>query len=511
MEGKERRRFFCREWVFRKLLAALEQPRSANKTPGTIIVGQAGAGKTTLCKELASPSARAPRTARLLHERHLAAAFLLRSALEPSGHHCYTCETESVQRRRECGASNGHHALVSTNAKSVDNPLPFLLLRATAIAKPSPAQPYKVHVVGNLVLSVVVQLLDSDKLPGYRDSLLDGGRYCIDVAAVRSDPESAFKSLVLFPLRQLPPPKHSLFLLVDNVDGDGYHETTNDEEAPPSAAELLSRCRPLLPPWLVLVVTARRAPSSRAISKLFSGFRKLSLDDLRKSAVAKDVSQYIVARLAEDPTLKARLLPEGAAGAGEAAAVLNQLHIKSDGNLLYLERVLDLLAEGVLEPSEIQSIPGTLNGLWLWLCQAKAFRTKRHQTRFRHVAELILASPRKRLGAMEIVDALGERRVAQLARRGAGLLEINAEGFVTLGSRALSEWALDVKHCTQRFLIVPTLGHRRLAMTLSRRADTLDDVDVAQFAEHLVQADLGCSPDILAMWLIEVSRSLDST
>lgn len=53
----------------------------------------------------------------------------------------------------------------------------------------------------------------------------------------------------------------------------------------------------------------------------------------------------------------------------DTAEMLNQLHIKSNGCFLYLERVLDGIADGCVVLREIKDIPGTLNGLYLWFCQ----------------------------------------------------------------------------------------------------------------------------------------------
>lgn len=53
----------------------------------------------------------------------------------------------------------------------------------------------------------------------------------------------------------------------------------------------------------------------------------------------------------------------------DTAEMLNQLHIKSNGCFLYLERVLDGISDGCVVLREIKDIPGTLNGLYLWFCQ----------------------------------------------------------------------------------------------------------------------------------------------
>ena len=68
------------------------------------------------------------------------------------------------------------------------------------------------------------------------------------------------------------------------------------------------------------------------MTRLFAGFRKIALDDLRKAHVVRDVQQYILCRLDRDDKLRLHL-------SRETAEILNQLHIKCNGCFLYLEKV----------------------------------------------------------------------------------------------------------------------------------------------------------------------------
>lgn len=74
------------------------------------------------------------------------------------------------------------------------------------------------------------------------------------------------------------------------------------------------------------------------------------------------MQQYILSRLEWEESLRQHMCRG-------TAETLNQLHIKSNGCFLYLERVLDGVAEGCIVLREVRDIPGTLNGLYLWLCQ----------------------------------------------------------------------------------------------------------------------------------------------
>uniref|UniRef100_T1JLZ2 TANC1/2-like AAA+ ATPase lid domain-containing protein n=1 Tax=Strigamia maritima TaxID=126957 RepID=T1JLZ2_STRMM len=145
------------------------------------------------------------------------------------------------------------------------------------------------------------------------------------------NPDEAFKKAVVFPLLELEPPKQTLFWLVDSVD-ESHAQNPGEKVSgcgSRTIAELLSNHHQLLPPWLLLVCSARK--QSKSVTRLFTGFRKISLDDLRKSHVVTDVQQYILCRLHHEENLRQHL-------SRETAEMLNQLHIKSNGCFLYLEK-----------------------------------------------------------------------------------------------------------------------------------------------------------------------------
>lgn len=94
--------------------------------------------------------------------------------------------------------------------------------------------------------------------------------------------------------------------------------------------------------------------------------------------VVRDVQQYILARIDSEESLRRHI-------SRDTAEMLNQLHIKSNGCFLYLEKVLDGVSENFIILREIREIPGTINGLYLWLCQ-RLFHRK-------HFAKVSLTAP----------------------------------------------------------------------------------------------------------------------
>lgn len=237
-----------------------------------------------------------------------------------------------------------------------------------------------------------------------------------------------------------------------------------------------------------------------SISFCVVGFRKLCLDDLRKPLPVRDVQQYILSRLDEEAALRRQLTPD-------TADMLNLLHIKSGGCFLFLERVLDGVAAALVGLREIRDIPGTLNGLYLWLCQRLFPRGL-----FVYVKPLLnvfLAAPRP-LTPQQLFTAVWTQDTSlnlqdfqDKLRTLSPLLIDGPGGTKLLFHASFAEWLIDVKYCTQKYLCSRTEGHSILAMALTLQGPHLDIEDICQLATHLV-----CSghhkdnPSFLALWML---------
>ncbi|XP_041438669.1 ankyrin repeat domain-containing protein 50 isoform X2 [Xenopus laevis] len=342
------------------------------------------------------------------------------------------------------------------------------------------------------IQSLAQQLQETPLISGYK----------ADTETTQEDLEEAFKR-VLLPLLALPTPTQNLFLLVDSLDescsccqSDGFPSETSC-----TIAELLANHHELLPPWLLLVCSTRR--QNKTVSRMFTGFRRLCLDDLRKAHIVRDIQQYILCRLDREEGLRQHLTLD-------TAEMLNQLHIKSNGCFLYLERVLDGVSEGSILLREIRHIPGTLNGLYLWLCQRLFSGKQFYQAQT--LLNVLLASPQP-LSASELRSAVWTRQMQNWSERDfeKSLESISVlmrsvddpQGSQVLFHHSFSEWLLDVKYCTQKYLCNVSEGHSMLAMTLSTRARYLQPNEVHQLARHLLLCDLrGLEPSHLALWLL---------
>ncbi|XP_015438635.1 PREDICTED: ankyrin repeat domain-containing protein 50 [Dufourea novaeangliae] len=446
----EKKRFFCREWAFVKLSHCLEQ-RPASKTCGALVVGGPGSGKTALCAELAWPST----TANARHQRSLNRRLLARhfcqarseASLSPAQFvrslvaQLLQASSDGIHRASPNSPTPGSTATTTTTTNATTNPLTSREAVAEAYAE-------KLRTDPEIQAALQPDVLDRD-------------------------PDDALKKALLFPLLEVEPPKSCLFLLVDSIDEGqtlnppqtGTRDSRRENEnVSRTIAELLANHHHLFPQWLLLVCTARR--QSKTISRMFTGFRKISLDDLRKSHVVRDVQQYILARLDQEDALRQHI-------SCDTAEMLNQLHIKSNGCFLYLEKVLDGVAENFIVLREVREIPGTLNGLYLWLCQRmQDFNRRLHLL----------------------------RRVISVSRAGA----------LMLFHHSFAEWLLDVKHCTQKYLCSAIEGHAMLAGYYTVRGSDLNPDEICVLGQHLQRsitnvATTNCNLDVhtlQVLWMI---------
>uniref|UniRef100_A0A8C6WGN9 Nephrocystin 3-like N-terminal domain-containing protein n=1 Tax=Neogobius melanostomus TaxID=47308 RepID=A0A8C6WGN9_9GOBI len=243
LQGK---RFYCREWVFHKIQHCLQEKSNnlsgltPNKQPppapsggpsnptsaltpgsasqnskataswGVLLVGGPGSGKTALCTELLWPAS-SQGTHRGLHQQGLVF------------HFCRADDSDTL-------------------------------------------------CVGGFVRGLVAQICRSGLLPGYEEKVRDPAvQSALQPGECERNPTEAFKRCVLVPLLSVKPPQQALFLLVDSIDEGcqlGEGEQRASPGSPRTIAELLAAHHEYLPPWLLLICSARR--QNKAITKLFT-------------------------------------------------------------------------------------------------------------------------------------------------------------------------------------------------------------------------------------------------
>ena len=140
--------------------------------------------------------------------------------------------------------------------------------------------------------------------------------------------------------------------------------------------------------------------------------------------------------------------------------MLSLLHVKSAGCFLYIKKVLDGVSENYITMEEIREIPGTLNGLYLWLC-LKQFN-KKNFSKVRPLVNTLLASNSlsecELYEVVSIAGVVSSRETFQkyltqlrplLARYGGQ--EANNLHNVGLYHPSLGEWFTQTKFCGPAF------------------------------------------------------------
>ncbi|XP_046806124.1 uncharacterized protein LOC111675784 [Lucilia cuprina] len=332
---------------------------------------------------------------------------------------------------------------------------------------------------------------------GYYEMLLSNPEIfeCLTVDNIEKNPDECFKKALLFPLLELTPPKTALLLLIDSIDENYINEgnlistlkggrgnaTTHKSR---NVAELLSNHIHLFPKWLFLVCTTKK--QTKQITKMFTGFKKITLDDLRKSHVVKDVQEYIINRLNSDFKDSIMLTKE-------IIESLHQLYIKSNGCILYLEKVLNGIKENFFSFREIKLIPCTLNGLYLYICQ-KSFNKKQYM-KIRPVLNVLLASSGYvdklflfnclRTHNYTIDNEEFEKRLLLMKNI---LLYDNDQQRLKIFHNSFSDWLVDVKFATKKFICDVNEGHVMISMYYLLVAETLCANTVRKFIYHLIKS-----------------------
>lgn len=332
---------------------------------------------------------------------------------------------------------------------------------------------------------------------GYYELLMSNPEIleCLSVDSIEKNPDECFKKALLFPLLELTPPKTALLLLIDSIDENyindgnlistlkgGRGTVTNHKSR--NVAELLSNHIHLFPKWLFLVCTTKK--QTKQITKMFTGFKKITLDDLRKSHVVKDVQEYIINRLNSDFKDSIMLTKE-------IIESLHQLYIKSNGCILYLEKVLHGIKDNFFSFREIKLIPCTLNGLYLYICQ-KSFNKKQYM-KIRPLLNVLLASS----GYVDklflfnclrthnyTIDCQEFEKRLQLMRN---ILAYDANAQrLKIFHNSFADWLVDVKFATKKFICDVNEGHVMISMYYLLVADTLCANTVRRFAYHLIKS-----------------------
>lgn len=525
------RTFYCREWVFDKILRHLKvTPRTgmlkscmnaeeldtvteiATAISGTVpkhaghsgqssqlnrklvLVGGPGSGKTTICRRIVDAQQQVRKLFESGHPIHSVPLCVQVSAHLLATHLCTVQWQDSLNpvtfiRSLKNQILSSPFPLASVFAQMIEsNKYSFSQFLSSERIRTSPDDAFRCGILA--ALSAAVSGTTKRSVTEHKPVDLD----------LDSDPTEA----------SFYPGIRQLFILVDGVDEcssplaqnyrvpdlqciltdqpldkqNNTRSSSMEKQRSKTILELLANNIQYFPDWLMLFITCRRQ-NRNVISRIFNGIRRISIDDLHRSAVSHDVQQYLLSRLASEREL------QFAFRAHMHSDFFGLLRIKSSACLLYLETILDALGELWVKPEQLALIPGTLNGLYLWLCQRlfSPSSTASHEpcpTYFplvRPLLEVILAT-RQPISEHELYEILSTVDPSFSYKDFCGRLQLLRTVLVHMTSEeerrqpsynpavssdqkpsenvtdkyihffhsSFAEWLLDVKHCTVAYL-----------------------------------------------------------
>ncbi|CAI2725015.1 unnamed protein product [Schistosoma spindalis] len=366
------RKFYCRQWIWEKLMKYLtnnqeliteENSREYNCTNNEnckevacklVICGESGSGKTSICRKIIQTKIDVFKQSKMNNNRII-------HGFNPTFN---TCEHVAARML-------AFHLCDARSKKSLQPDLFINSLRNQLLSDKNPiVQAFKNSLSNNNI----------------------GGGKLID----QTSSSDAFYYEIIQPLRNinvlhLPNCSNTnrsstvsgyssprFFILIDGLDEiytslakfkvtsdkalftDSSSEHDANRVPDGSILEILANHAHLLPDWLILIITCRRKYRS-IIKHMFPGIKTIAIDDLRKPMIAQDIQNYMINRFSDESILCPNEVRED---------IMHLLQIKSSACMLYLETVLDWIRDEKITLQDIAFIPGTLNGLFLWICQS---------------------------------------------------------------------------------------------------------------------------------------------
>ncbi|KAJ8680121.1 hypothetical protein QAD02_015908 [Eretmocerus hayati] len=392
-------------------------------------------------------------------------------------------------------------------------------------------------LVPDLIHSLAAQLCQAPQLASYREYLLSEPHLqgCLSQKECTVDPDLALIRGIIEPLSSLRKagrlPETNMLILIDAVCEAEYHRPDRGD----TIASFLTRHAPSFPSWLKLVLTVRSQLSECARQLPYA---RLSLDrssganDQTAISVARDLSDYIGYRLAHSPSIQANVTAvvngkaESSSGANQSRFASHLLTL-ADGCFLFAKLTLDLLESGhlVAKSSSYKVLPVSLAEIYLLHFNLR-FPTATSFDKVQPLLGVCLAAlyPLTLPEIFYSVNSLNRDFVItwedflQRFKMLSGFLVKRLDNTYMFFHPSFREWLMrrDEGEST-KFLCDLRLGHAAIAFRLSRIEAPLDGEKALELGHHILKAHVyrGVTPvwpsrDLQAAWLASSSECVSS-
>ncbi|XP_053975452.1 protein TANC2 isoform X2 [Hylaeus volcanicus] len=493
--------FTGRQWLLQEVESVVN-----GSSPGVLISGSPGTGKTALVLQLVEHSCFGRRREQLPSEI-----------------------TEEPEDKEKTGASALHAGILNTNEKVRE-------LASHVVAYHfCQADNNSTCLVPDLIHSLAAQLCQAPQLISYREYLLSEPHIqgSLSQRECTVDPDLALSRGIIEPLATLKKtnrlPETNMVILIDAVCEAEYHRPDRGD----TIASFLTRHAPNFPSWLKIICTVRTQLLECAKQLPYT---RVSLDktsnDSLASNVTKDLSDYIGYRLAQSPAIQTNVTAS-VNGKAESSCSANQTRFASHllslarGSFLFAKLTLDLIESGhlVAKSASYKVLPVSLAQIFQLHFNLR-FPTATSFDKVQPLLGVCLAAlyPLTLPEIFYSVNSLNTDRFVswedflQRFKMLSGFLVKRLDNTYMFFHPSFREWLMrrDEGEST-KFLCDLRLGHAAIAYRLSRLQAPLDGDKALELGHHILKAHVyrGVAPcwpsrDLQAIWLASSSECVSS-
>uniref|UniRef100_A0A1A8B7M0 Tetratricopeptide repeat, ankyrin repeat and coiled-coil containing 1 n=1 Tax=Nothobranchius furzeri TaxID=105023 RepID=A0A1A8B7M0_NOTFU len=484
--------FVGRNWLFTRLEDVLRKTSSCEGR-GTVIVGNAGSGKTAIIWRLVTLSCHGTRTPQggssMPHSPSSSPKFG-----EKHG--------KGVSKQPVDSQSNqGSAATASDNAAPRKTAVRCLAAKVVAYHFCQADNTYTC-LVPEFVHSVAALLARAPQLTSYRELLVQEPHLqnTLSLRSCVQDPIAAFRKGVLEPLSNLRKerrlPEEDYIILVDSLNEAEFHKPDYGDTIATFITKIISK----FPLWLKLVVTVRTGLVEITTLLPFAG---ISLDILPDSSdLGADLSDYIHHRVSGSNQIATNVTtPTGSAPDPLLLSKFSShLSTRSHGSILYLQLTLDLFHKGhlTLKGGNYLVVPVSLSEVYLLMCRV-SFPDKDVFERVLPVLNVALASLHpltdeqmfRALNAGSVKGELEWNDFQQRLDSLTGFMVRRRDGTRMLCHPSFREWLVwRADGESGDFLCDPRSGHALLAFMFSRQEGKLNRQQTMELGHHILKAHI---------------------
>ncbi|XP_033222043.1 protein TANC2 isoform X3 [Belonocnema kinseyi] len=491
--------FTGRLWLLQELEAVIN-----GSSPGVLISGSPGTGKTALILQLVEYSC--------------------------FGRRRDQKETQKLEEEtNETGSPNPQSNVKTTNERIRD-------LASHVVAYHfCQADNNCTCLVPDLIHSLAAQLCQAPQLAAYREYLLSEPHLqgSLSLRECTVDPDLALSRGIIEPLLSLRRagrlPDINMIILIDAVCEAEYHRPDRGD----TIASFLTRHTPNFPSWLKIVCTVRT--QLQECTKQFP-YTKICLDkstnDPAGISITKDLSEYVSYRCSRSPTIQTNVTAS-LNGKADSSNSANQTRFVSHllnlakGCFLFVKLSLDLIESGhlVAKSASYKVLPVSLAQIYLLHFNLR-FPTSASFDKVQPLLGVCLAALYPltlpeiyySVNALNMDSFVSWDDFMQRFKMLSGFLVKRLDNTYMFFHPSFREWLMrrDEGEST-KFLCDLRLGHAAIAFRLSRLQAPLDGERALELGHHILKAHVyrGVTPcwpsrDLQASWLASSSECVSS-